>query len=273
MQALELLAAEGPDSPYVGSIAEALVSGVEGIALSRSDLERYEHRWQRPAEVAWAGHRLLTRAGISGVPETLSRLPPLRELGATARVHALLAALDGPGAEGHTTNLVTADSQGNSCVLTSSLGLGTGDFLPGLDLHLNSMLGEVDLVLEPLQPGERMHSMMAPSLALDGKGSRLQSARRAERACAPRSSASPQGFSTSCSSRRRRWGVPASTAPERFSTPSRAWTSAHSSSWRRRGCTCGAGPPSTTTSVGSAWWREQALPAIRDEAVMPPRRR
>ena len=32
------------------------------------------------------------------------------------------------------------------------------------------MLGEVDLVLEPLQPGERMHSMMAPSLALDAAG-------------------------------------------------------------------------------------------------------
>ena len=56
----------------------------------------------------------------------------------------------GPAAEGHTTNLATTDSDGNACVLTSSLGLGTGDFLPGLDLQLNSMLGEVDLVLEPL---------------------------------------------------------------------------------------------------------------------------
>ena len=56
------------------------------------------------------------------------------------------------------------------CVLTSSLGLGTGDFLAGLDLHLNSMLGEVDLVRAPLEPGERMESMMAPSLALGGDG-------------------------------------------------------------------------------------------------------
>ena len=67
-------------------------------------------------------------------------------------MHALLAALDGPGAEGHTTNLATVDADGHACVLTSSLGLGTGDFLPGLDLQLNSMLGEVDLVREPLEP-------------------------------------------------------------------------------------------------------------------------
>jgi gamma-glutamyltranspeptidase/glutathione hydrolase len=170
VRALELLAAEGPDSPYVGSIAEALVSGVEGVAVSRDDLAAYEPRWDRPVDVAWAGHRFLTRAGLSGVPQTLSRLPRLRTLDAAARVHALLQALTGPGAAGHTTNLVAADPEGSACVLTSSLGLGTGDFLPGLDLQLNSMLGEVDLLREPLQPGERMESMMAPSLALAGDG-------------------------------------------------------------------------------------------------------
>jgi gamma-glutamyltranspeptidase/glutathione hydrolase len=88
-------------------------------------------------------------------------------------VPALLRALDERGLEGHTTNLVAADSEGNACVLTSSLGLGTGDFLPGLDLQLNSMLGEVDLVLEPLRAGERMQSMMAPSLLLDENGPAL----------------------------------------------------------------------------------------------------
>jgi gamma-glutamyltranspeptidase / glutathione hydrolase len=169
VRALELLAEEGPESAYTGSIAEAL-SDIDGIGVSRADLETYRPCWARPAELSWLGHRFLTRAGLSGVPETLARLPALRGLDPTARVHALLAALDGPGAEGHTTNLVTADSDGNACVFTTSLGLGTGDFLPGLDLQLNSMLGEVDLVLEPLEPGERMQSMMAPSLAFDANG-------------------------------------------------------------------------------------------------------
>jgi gamma-glutamyltranspeptidase / glutathione hydrolase len=62
------------------------------------------------------------------------------------------------------------DGDGDACVITSSLGLGSGDFVPGLDLHLNSMLGEADLIRGPLEPGERMESMMSPLLALDADG-------------------------------------------------------------------------------------------------------
>ena len=61
-------------------------------------------------------------------------------------------------------------------MLTTSLGLGSGDFLPGLDLHLNSMLGETDLLVGALEPGERMESMMAPTVALDQTGSCSRSA-------------------------------------------------------------------------------------------------
>ena len=168
--ALELLALEGAESVYEGSIAESLLYGVDGVAVTRADLEGYEHRWLEPVEVSYAGRRFLTRSGLSGVPETLSRLQPLRDLDGPARVHALLAALDGPALDGHTTNLVTAAADGSACVLTSSLGLGTGDFVPGFDLHLNSMLGEVDLLRAPLAPGERMESMMAPSLAVASDG-------------------------------------------------------------------------------------------------------
>jgi gamma-glutamyltranspeptidase/glutathione hydrolase len=167
--ALELVANEGAATVYTGSVAEALLA-VDGIGITRDDLERFEARWLNPVEVGYAGARFLTRAGLSGVPESLERLPVLAGLGETERVHALLRALTGSAVDGHTTNLVTSDADGHACVLTSSLGLGTGDFLPGLDLHLNSMLGEVDLVREPLQPGERMQSMMAPSLALDAGG-------------------------------------------------------------------------------------------------------
>ena len=167
---LELISAEGAESVYGGSIAEALLHGVDGIGLTRADLDEYEHRWSEPVETPFRGTRFLTRAGLSGVPATLARLRRLRGLGESDRVVALLDALAGPMLEGHTTNLAVVDGDGRACVLTSSLGLGTGDFLPGLDLHLNSMLGEVDLLHVPLEPGARMESMMAPSLALDDDG-------------------------------------------------------------------------------------------------------
>jgi gamma-glutamyltranspeptidase / glutathione hydrolase len=170
--ALELVAREGPQSVYEGTIGEVLVELCEqrGGLVTRGDLERYRAHWHKPVEIDYRGYRVLTRAGLSGVPETLRRLPELRGLDAVGRVTAFLAALTAGGADAHTTNLVTVDRDGNACVLTTSLGLGSGDFLPGLDLHLNSMLGEADLVRGELTPGERMASMMAPTVALDADG-------------------------------------------------------------------------------------------------------
>jgi gamma-glutamyltranspeptidase/glutathione hydrolase len=167
--ALELIAEEGCASVYRGSIAEALL-GVDGVMVTPEDLAGYEARWVEPVEVPYHGLRLLTRGGLSGLPETLGRMPRLAGLSPPERVVSLVEALDPGGPETHTTNLAVVDSEGSACVLTTSLGLGSGDFLPGLDLHLNSMLGEVDLVREPLVPGSRMESMMAPTLALDGDG-------------------------------------------------------------------------------------------------------
>jgi gamma-glutamyltranspeptidase/glutathione hydrolase len=163
--ALELLRDEGASSVYRGTIAGALVALVaerDGV-LRRSDLEEYAPLWSAPMEVTFAGRRLATRAGLRGVPSTLARFDP------AGGDRALLAALDAPApAAGHTTNLTVVDADGSACVLTTSLGLGSGDFLPVFDLHLNSMLGEADLVREPLRPGERMASMMAPTVVFDG---------------------------------------------------------------------------------------------------------
>jgi gamma-glutamyltranspeptidase/glutathione hydrolase len=172
VRALELLADEGPRSVYGGTIGRALLELVaeRGGLVTREDLLAYEARWSEPVELPYAGTRFLTRAGLSGVPETIVRLPTLRGLSAPERALALVHVLDNRGPHGHTTNISIVDGEGSACVLTSSLGLGSGDFVPGLDLHLNSMLGETDLIREPLGPGDRMGSMMAPSLALDHGG-------------------------------------------------------------------------------------------------------
>jgi gamma-glutamyltranspeptidase / glutathione hydrolase len=170
-RAVEIVAEEGALSVYSGTLAEALLGLLRerGGTVTADDLEGYEPRWDEPVETAYLEARFLTRGGLAGVAETLPRLPLLRGLSERERVLALVDALRSEvGGPGDTTNLVAVDADGSACVLTTSLGLGSGDFLPGLDLHLNSMLGEADLVRGPLRSGARMDSMMAPSLALDG---------------------------------------------------------------------------------------------------------
>ena len=170
VRALELVRDEGGRTVYEGTIGRELIALVEereGM-LTAADLAGYDAAWGRPAEVEFAGRRVFTRGGLSDVPQTLGRLDP------AGGADALLAALEArPTPDGHTTNLSVVAADGSACVVTSSLGLGSGDFLPGLDLQLNSMLGERDLITEPLRPGTRMGSMMAPTLAFDGEGLEL----------------------------------------------------------------------------------------------------
>ncbi|MDX6506804.1 MAG: gamma-glutamyltranspeptidase / glutathione hydrolase [Gaiellaceae bacterium] len=172
VDALELLVHEGPESLYTGSLAEALLALIDerGGLVTPNDLRAYEAQWSEPVDVEYLGTSVLTRAGLRRLDAALAALPRLRGLTPGERAVTLARSLERPDASGETTNIAVVDAEGNACVLTSSLGLGSGDFLPGLDLHLNSMLGEADLVRGPLEPGERMASMMSPTLGLDGSG-------------------------------------------------------------------------------------------------------
>ena len=174
VRAFESLAEEGAASVYRGSIARALVELLEerGGAVTAADLESYEPRWSEPVEVAYRETRFCTRAGLSEIPRRFPRLPRLRGSTETDRVLTLLDVLYGSDTElsPHTTNISVVDAEGNACVLTSSLGLCSGDWVPGFDLHLNSILGEKYLHRGDLGPGDRMGSMMAPLIALDGDG-------------------------------------------------------------------------------------------------------
>jgi gamma-glutamyltranspeptidase/glutathione hydrolase len=172
--ALESLAAEGGTGAYTGTIGEALLalSDARGGLLTRADLVSYAAAFAEPLAAGWHAFRVLTRGGLAAVAPALAALPPLRGLAPAERVLALVGALDdgAGGPETHTTNVVAVDADGNGCVFTTSLGLGSGDWLPGLDLHLNSMLGETDLLRGALEPGTRMQSMMAPTLVVDADG-------------------------------------------------------------------------------------------------------
>jgi gamma-glutamyltranspeptidase / glutathione hydrolase len=170
--ALEVVAREGASSAYEGTLAEGLLGLMEerGGLVTRADLEAYEVRRQAASRADYAGHALRGRASVFDPLPVLAQLPSFRNADPAERAVALARALEAPVLDGHTTTLAVVDGDGGACALTTSLGLGSGDWLPGFDLHLNSMLGEADLLLGPLVPGERMASMMAPTLAFDADG-------------------------------------------------------------------------------------------------------
>ena len=172
--ALEALAEEGPRSALRGDDRPRLARahggarrpGHRGGPLDlRGAVERAGRgRVPRLRHPDAGGSVRLSRSARRAAPSYGASSEPERAL---ALVGALLDEL--PAQHG-TTNISALDAEGNACVLTTSLGLGSGDFVPGFDLHLNSMLGEADLLVGDLEPGERMASMMAPCLALDGDG-------------------------------------------------------------------------------------------------------
>ncbi|HEY3050160.1 MAG TPA: gamma-glutamyltransferase [Gaiellaceae bacterium] len=78
------------------------------------------------------------------------------------------------GASG-TTHISVVDEHGNAASMTASIGAGSGVVVPGTGIHMNNMLGEYDLNPpdRSARTGERLTSMMAPSIALDHERPRL----------------------------------------------------------------------------------------------------
>jgi gamma-glutamyltranspeptidase/glutathione hydrolase len=179
-RAYELLARD-PAAFYTGDFAAAAVAAVaEGGMLDATDLRSYTVREQAPRVIETSYGTFAARGDdLDDVLGTLDR--------ATAGVHhettgdpesalALVAALRGPERRAETSNVVAVDAQGDACVVTTSLGLGSGVWVPGYGVHLNSMLGEGELVRARLHPGERMGSMMSPLVGRHPDGTLLVAA-------------------------------------------------------------------------------------------------
>jgi gamma-glutamyltranspeptidase/glutathione hydrolase len=167
---LGVLAEEGPRSVYDGQLADDLLAlcRERGGLIEREDLLGYEVLVASPASVRYAGAAVHSRQGMSDLLPTLRRLPDLRDADPETRALALAAAFEADIEPGETTNLAVVDADGNACAVTTSIGIGSGDWLH--DVQLNSMLGENYLRPPRARPGDRMGSMMAPSVAVDGDG-------------------------------------------------------------------------------------------------------
>jgi gamma-glutamyltranspeptidase/glutathione hydrolase len=77
-----------------------------------------------------------------------------------------------PLAVAGTTQISVIDADGNAAAFSSTLGSGSGVFRGGT--QLNNMLGELDVIGHaPNAPGERLASMMTPTLVLENGRPRL----------------------------------------------------------------------------------------------------
>jgi gamma-glutamyltranspeptidase / glutathione hydrolase len=189
---LERLAAEGASVLYRGELAQAIVAHSErgGGALSLEDLEGYRVVRRRPLSVSYRGHEfrsnpppssggLLIAVGLRALGDaepTPSAIAAAMEAQEATRDAAFARALYRGGLAKHvlsgTTAISVVTGEGDAASLSSSLGSGSGIVVPGTGIHLNNMLGELDLI-GASRPGERLTSMMAPSLVLRDGSPRL----------------------------------------------------------------------------------------------------
>jgi gamma-glutamyltranspeptidase/glutathione hydrolase len=173
VDAFELLAAEGAAAFATGDVARALVGHIQGRGgvLTLDDLAHYQPR-ERPARsVRFAGVEVLGRTDLLDVLGTLAALPPdIGQHSPAQRARAWVRVLLGPEHLTGTSNVCAVDAHGNACAITTSLGLGSTDWVPGYGLHCNSMLGEGELMVSGAVPGQRMPSMMCPLVAVDEDG-------------------------------------------------------------------------------------------------------
>lgn len=173
-QAYDLLAAD-PDAFYHGEYAAAVLDVLgDTSAMDARDLESYAVIESRPRRVGVHGFGVLARGDdlddVLGTLQAAASSMPGDPLSSPDAARALVTALRAPDRRAETTNLVAADADGNVCAVTTSLGLGSGVWVPGFGVHLNSMLGEGELVRDGVTPGMRMGSMMSPMLAIDPSG-------------------------------------------------------------------------------------------------------
>lgn len=184
--ALTVLAEQGSDAFYTGQIGEATVSAIgQQGHLSAADLAAYQVRESEPRRARFRDLEVLARGDdLDDLLGTLRGLEVSADPSTMARL--LVRALRADPRRGDTTSVTVCDRDGNACAVTTSLGLSSGVWLPGYGIHLNSMMGEGELLRHELAPGDRMSSMMSPLIAMqDDKpaivagaagGSRIRSA-------------------------------------------------------------------------------------------------
>jgi gamma-glutamyltranspeptidase/glutathione hydrolase len=210
---LSTVASDGDRSFYEGAIAARLVRAVaaEGGILTAEDLAAYRVIERTPLRTEYRGNTLFTNPEPSfgggllslslafldacdlaafgrGSEGHLTSLAAAMQEVDRQRAHGLLRPADLSASQlaeargrvrratGGTTHISVCDADGNAASLTMSNGEGSGCFVPGTGIMLNNMMGEDDLHPDGFHAGpagQRVASMMSPSLLLERDGVRL----------------------------------------------------------------------------------------------------
>ena len=140
------------------------------------DLAAYRPILREPLRGRFRGREVVaTPAPSRGgaiVVAALERLEHAESLHDVARALQLAYAGAPAGRLTGTTHISVVDAAGNAAALSSTLGSGSGVFRGGT--QLNNMLGELDVIGEgDRTPGERLASMMTPTIVLEAGRPRL----------------------------------------------------------------------------------------------------
>ena len=148
-----------------------------------ADIAAYRVIERTPIEATFEGMRVVTCPAPSkggavvaeGLGAIAARDRATTDTLAVTLVEALLAGYGGTSRLAPltgTTHVSVIDGDGSAAALSSTLGSGSGVFAEGF--QLNNMLGELDVIgTEDRHPGDRLPSMMTPTLVLDGDAPRL----------------------------------------------------------------------------------------------------
>ena len=213
---LDALRHEGEDLFYKGEVAKKVSEDMtNGGHLTRADFEQYEVYISDPISFRFFDHQIYTPGfpSVGGMLitallnafqdlvvndhilflsiqhfqrllDTFSKIQSLQNdprrisdyLISQFGINTALTSKIGGKKWGGTSHFNVVDSEGMTVCLTTSIGEGSGYFIPGTDMQMNNMLGE-----EALMPNGfhnwtsdvRLQSMMSPSIALNSNGSTL----------------------------------------------------------------------------------------------------